>query len=98
MDNKNSISAKPDNLQVYSFNAAGGLSDQLPMKQKKGTKGVSNYPLTFFEKILVKPKFDSGHSDELQITMSVTKHTFTTSKNRVSHKKHISTPISEFVQ
>ena len=33
---KNCISAKPDTLQVYSFSRAGGDSDQLPMKQKKG--------------------------------------------------------------
>ena len=42
--------AKPDNLQVYSFNGAGGVSDQLPMKPKKNTKGVSNYPFSFLEK------------------------------------------------
>ena len=29
---KDSLSAKPDTLQVYSFNGAGGVSDQLPMK------------------------------------------------------------------
>ena len=40
---KNSVSAKPDTLQVYSFNGAGGVSDQLPMKTKKNAKGVSNY-------------------------------------------------------
>ena len=44
------ISAKPDTLQVYSFNGAGGVSDQLPMKQKKGAKRVSNYPFLFHEK------------------------------------------------
>ena len=44
---KNSILAKPDTLQVYSFNGAGGASDQLTMKQKQGTKGVSNYPFVF---------------------------------------------------
>ena len=44
------ISAKPDTLQVYSFNGAGGVYDQLPIKQKKGGKGVSNYPFLFHEK------------------------------------------------
>ena len=39
---KRSVSAKPDTLQVYSFSGAGGVSDQLPMKPKKGAKGVSN--------------------------------------------------------
>ena len=39
---KNSVSAKPDTLQVYSFKGAGVGSDQLPMKQKKETKGELN--------------------------------------------------------
>ena len=47
---KTCISAKPDAIQVYSFNGAGGVSDQLPMKQKKGSKGVSNFPFFFHEK------------------------------------------------
>ena len=47
---ENSISAKPDTLQVYSFSGAGGVSDQLPMKPKKNDKGVSNYPFLFLEK------------------------------------------------
>ena len=49
---KTCISAKPDTLQVYSLNGdgAGGVSDQLPMKPKKGAKGVSNYPFYFYEK------------------------------------------------
>ena len=32
---KDSILAKPDTLQVYSFNGVGGVSDQLPMKTRK---------------------------------------------------------------
>ena len=47
---KRSISAKPDTLQVYSFIGAGGVSDQLPMKLMKSTKGVSNYLFLFLEK------------------------------------------------
>ena len=47
---KTCILAKPDTLQVYSFNGAGGVSDQLPMKQKKRAKGVTNYPFLFHEK------------------------------------------------
>ena len=57
------ISAKPDTIQVYSFNGAGGVSDQLPMKQKKGAKGVSNYPFLFHEKI-TKLKFGSAYSEK----------------------------------
>ena len=47
---KFSNSAKPDTMQVYSFSGAGGVYDQLPMKLKKNTKGVSNYHLLFLEK------------------------------------------------
>ena len=32
---KKCISVKPDTLLVYSFNGAGGASDQLPMKQER---------------------------------------------------------------
>ena len=46
---KNSIPAKPDSLQVYSFSGVGGVSDQLPMKPKNND-GVSNYPFLFLEK------------------------------------------------
>ena len=47
---KNSISAKPDTLQVYSFSGVGGASDQLTMKTRKNDKGVSNQPFLFLEK------------------------------------------------
>ena len=47
---KGSVLAKPDTLQVYSFNGAGGVSNQLPMKPKKSAKGVINYPSLFLEK------------------------------------------------
>ena len=47
---KRSVSAKLDTLQVYSFNGAGGVSEQLPMKPKKSSKGVSNCPYLFLEK------------------------------------------------
>ena len=46
----NSLSAKPDTLQVYSFSGVGGVSDQLPMKTRKNDKGVSNQPFLFLEK------------------------------------------------
>ena len=92
------ISAKPDTLQVYSFSGAGGASDQLPMKTKKGAKGVSKYPFLFLEKKINKPKFESVYSDKTQIAISGTKHTITTSDNKILHGKHISKPISEIVQ
>ena len=47
---KGSVLAKPDTLRAYSFNGAGGVSEQLPMKPKKSAKGVSNYLFLFLEK------------------------------------------------
>ena len=47
---KNSISAKPDTLQVYSFSGVGGVSDQLPMKTRKKDEAVCNQPFFFLEK------------------------------------------------
>ena len=38
---KGSVLAKPDTLQVYSFNGAGGVPDKLPIKRKKSAKGVT---------------------------------------------------------
>ena len=89
---KTCILAKPDTLQVYSFNGAGGVSDQLPMKQKKGAKGVSNYPFLFHEK---KPKFGSAYSEKTQLAISGTNHTVTTADNKIIHRKNISKPVSE---
>ena len=95
---KTCILAKPDTVQVYSFNGAGGVSDQLAMKQKKGTKGVSNYPFYFYEKKITKPKFDSANTDKIQTAKSGTVHAVTTAGNRILHRKHISKPISELTQ
>ena len=82
---------------MYSFSGAGGASDQLSMKQKKGAKGVSNYPFLFLEKKINKPNFDSAYSNKIQIATSGTKHTITTS-NKILHRKPISKPVSEIVQ
>ena len=95
---KNSVSAKPDTLQVYSFNGAGGVSDQLPMKTKKNAKGVSNYPFFFLEKKHQRNKFESAYSDKPQLAVSGTKHTITTPNGRILHRKMISKPISNFNQ
>ena len=80
---------------MYSFNGAGGVSDQLPMKQKKKYKGISNYPIPFYEEKIEKPKFGSAYSDKFQIAVTGTDHTVTTADNRVLHRKHISKPTSE---
>ena len=93
-----SVSAKPDTLQVYSFNGAGGVSDQLPMKPKKNAKGVSNYPFLFLEKKHQRNKFESAYSDKPQLAVSGTKHTVTTPNGRILHRKMISKTISKFYQ
>ena len=95
---KRSVSAKPDTLQVYSFSGAGGVSDQLPMKSKKGAKGVSDYPFSFLEKKHQRNKFESAYSDKPQLAMSCTSHTVTTPNGRVLHRKLISKPIETFKQ
>ena len=88
---KYSVSAKPDTLQVYFFNGAGGVSDQLPMKPKKSNKGVSNYPFLFVEKKHQRSKFESAYTDKPQI--SGTNHTVKTPNGRIIHRKNISKPI-----
>ena len=95
---KNSILAKPDTLQVYSFSGVGGVSDQLPMKTRKNDKGVSNQPSLFLEKKHQKSKFESAYSDKPNIAISETSHTVTTQNGRVILKKCISKPIHDFNQ
>ena len=95
---KRSVSAKPDTLQVYFFSGAGGVSDQLPMKPKKGARGVSNYPFSFLEKKHQRNKFESAYSDKLQLAISGTSHTVATPNGRVIHRKLISKPIETFEQ
>ena len=95
----NSISARPDTLQVYTFSGEGGSSDHLPMKQKrKGAKTVSKYPFQFFERKNQKGKFESPYSEHLQTAVTGTEHTVTTSDNKIIHRKLISKPINTFEQ
>ena len=95
---KRSVSVKPDTLQVYSFSGAGGVLDQLPMKPKKGAKGVSYYPVSFLEKKHQRNKFESAYSDKPQLAISGTSPTVTTPNGRVIHRKLISKPIETFNQ
>ena len=90
---KGSVLAKPDFLQVFSFNGAGGVSDQLPQKPNKSAKRVSNYPFLF-----LAIKFESAYFDKPQIAISGTKHTLTTPNGKIIHRKSpMSTPITDFV-
>ena len=93
-----SVSAKPDTLQVYSFNGVAGVSDQLPMKPKKNAKRVSNYPFLFLEKKHQRNKFESAYSDKPQLAVFGTNHTVTTPNGRILHRKMISKPISKVYQ
>ena len=95
---ENSISAKPDTSQVYSFSGVGGVSDQLPMKTKKNDKGVSNYPFFILEKKYQKSKFESAYTDKPNTAISETNHTVTTPNGRILHKKNISKPINDINQ
>ena len=94
---KRSVSAKPDTLQVYSFSGAGGVSDQLPMKPKKNSKGVS-CPFFFLEKKHQRNKLESAYSDKPQLAKSGTNPTVTTPNGRVIHRKMISKPVIDFNQ
>ena len=83
-------------MQVYSFSGDGGVSDQLPMNLKKNAKGVSIYPFLFLEKKPQRKQFESAYTDKPQLAISGTKHTVTTSNERILHRKMISQPISDF--
>ena len=84
-------------MPVYSANRAGGASDQLQMKQKKGSKWVSNYRFLFWRK-KPKPNIESAYSDKIQTAVSGTKQTTTTGVNKIPHRKHINKLIFEFVE
>ena len=73
------------------------MSDQLPMKPKKNTKGVSSYP-TISRKKHQRSKFESAYSDKPQLAISGTKHRVTTPNGRILCRKMISKPISDFIQ
>ena len=90
---KESVSGKPATLQVYSFNGAGSVSHQLPMKPKKSNKGVSNYPFLFLEKKHQRSKFESAYTDKPQIAIRGTNYTVKTPNGRIIHRKNISKPI-----
>ena len=78
---------------MYSFNGAGGVSNQLPMKLKKNTKGLSNYPFLFLAKKHQRPKLESAYTAKPQLALSGTKHTVTTPNRKTIHRKNISEPI-----
>ena len=53
----------------------------------------TNYPFTFFEKAHTKCSLGSKFKNKPLIAVSGTKHTVTTDKNKILHRKLISNPI-----
>ena len=53
----------------------------------------TNYPFYFFEKTQTKCSLGSKFKNKLLIAVSGTKHTITTDKNKILHRKLISNPI-----
>ena len=90
------VLAKPDTLEVFSFqNSKGEVTDQLIMKAPRKLKvDVSKkYPFQFLEKKHTKGKFESAYGAIPQTAISGTDHTVTTDKNRTIHRKNISNPV-----
>ena len=84
------VSARPETLQVYSFNNGDGEYDQLIMKgsQKLKCDGSCKFPYQFLEKKKQnKNKFESNYETEPQTTIAGTKHTITTDTNKNVHRK-----------
>ena len=67
-------------------------------RNKKPSNAVSNgkhfeYPFTFFEKVQTKSSLENKFNKKPQIAVSGTRHTVTTDKNKILHRKLISNPI-----
>ena len=63
-------------------------------QNKKPSNTVSNnYPFIFYEKAHTKSSLGSKFKNKPQTAISGTKHTITTDKNKVIHRKLISNPI-----
>ena len=86
------VSARPETLQVYSFNNGDGEYDQLIMKAPRKLKcDVSNkFPYQFLEKKKQnKNKIESNYETKPQTAIAGTKHTITTDTNKTIHRKLI---------
>ena len=97
------VSARPETLQVYTFNGAtngNGAYDQLVMKAPRELKeDVSNkFSYLFLEKKQNKGKFESAYENKPQTAVAGAKHTVITNKNKVFHRKRISKPLTPIFQ
>ena len=57
------------------------------------TVSTNNYPFSFYEKTYKKNSLGSKFSNKIQTAISGTKHTVTTDKNKVIHRKLKSNPL-----
>ena len=62
-------------------------------KQPLNTVSTNKYPFSFYEKNYKTNSLRSKFSNKLQTDISGTKHTVTTDKNKVIHRKLISNPL-----
>ena len=94
------VSARPETLQVYTFTNGNGAYDQLVMKAPRKLKeDVSNkFQYLFLEKKQNKEKVESAYENKSQTAVAGTKHTITTDKNKIIHRKRISKPLNPIFQ
>ena len=92
-------SAKPESLQVYSFNNGNGAYDQLVMKAPRKLKGdVSNkFPYLFLGKKHNRSKFESMYENKPRTAVAATKHTIVTDTNKIIHRKRIVKPLNPII-
>ena len=100
-DTNEIVSARPETLQVYSFNNGDGEYDQLVMKAPRKLKcDVSNkFSYQFLKKKKQnKNKFESNYETNPQTAIAGTKHTITTDTNNIIHRKLFSNPLPNSFQ
>ena len=96
----NVVSAKPFTLQVSSFSRNEENHDQIVMKAPRKLKeDVSNeFPYLFLEKKVYKNKVESDYETKPQLAVAGTKHTITTDRNKILHRKRVSKPLTHTSQ
>ena len=79
------VSARPETLQVYSFNSGNRTYNQVVMKAPRKLKeDVSNkLPYLFLKKTNNRDKFESAYGNKQQTA----EHTVVTDTNKIKHRK-----------
>ena len=82
------------------FSNNEGHHDQLVMKAPRKLKEDvrKNFPYTFLGKKVNKNKFEGASVTKPQTTVAGTKHTFTTGKNEIIHRKRVNKTLKSTVQ